>query len=134
MANALYTKGKERILKGEINWLADEIKVALIASTYTPELGSDGFLADIASHTVGTHQALASRAVAGGAFDADDATWEKVAAGRTLKGVAIFKDTGAPETSPLLVYIDVISGFPFVANGSDVTVQWDSGPFKIWAL
>jgi hypothetical protein len=48
--------------------------------------------------------------------------------------VVIYKDTGSPASSPLLAYIDAITGFPLATNGGDITVQWDNGTFKIFSL
>jgi len=67
-------------------------------------------------------------------FDAADATWLTVLAGDTFEGVVIYKDTGVEATSPLLAYIDTITGFPLASNGGDITVQWDNGTYKIFSL
>jgi hypothetical protein len=48
--------------------------------------------------------------------------------------VVIYKDTGVPGTSPLIAYIDTITGFPLVTNGGDITIQWDNGAYKIFSL
>jgi hypothetical protein len=57
-----------------------------------------------------------------------------VTAGDTLEGVVIYKDTGVAGTSPLLMYIDTITGFPLATNGGDIIVQWDNGAYKIYAM
>ena len=134
MANALFGKGKEKILSGAVNFPADTLKVALLKNTYTPNLATDEFLAGIASHVHGTDQVLSGKTVTLGVFDAADPTWTAVATGATLKGVVIYKDTGVAATSPLLAWIDTITGFPLATNGGDVTVQWDGGTFKIFSL
>jgi len=46
----------------------------------------------------------------------------------------IWKDTGNPATSPLLLYIDTIGGFPLATNGGDITVAWNDGAYKIFSL
>src|SRR5262245_46687925 len=62
-----------------------------------------------------------------GCFDAADGTFVAVPAGAAIDCLAVFKDTGAPATSPLLFYID---GFSVVPNGGDITVQWqNTAPF-----
>lgn len=134
MSNAIYAKGKEKILSGSINFATDTIKVALVKNDYAQNLATDEFYSSISASVISTDQALASKSVTGGVFDAADVTWTAVAAGVTSEGVVIYKDTGNPTTSPLLAYIDTITGFPLATNGGDITVQWDNGAYKIFSL
>ena len=134
MANALYTKGKEKILSGSINFSAGTIKVALINTTYAQNLATDEFFTTLSGKVIGTPQTLAAKTVTGGALDADDMTWSAVTAGDTAKCVVLYKDTGAEATSPLLAFIDTITGFPLATNGGDVTVRWDNGAYKIFGI
>lgn len=134
MANMLYTKAKEKILQGQINFATDTLKVALVKNTYVQSLTTDEFLSTLSGHTLGTDQTLASKAVTGGAFDAADITFAAVSAGDTSEGIVIYKDTGDAATSPLIAYIDVITGFPLTTNGGDVNIQFDNGAYKIFSL
>ena len=134
MANALYALGKEKILSGAINFVSDTIKVALVKNTYPQNLTTDDFYDDISAYVIGTPQTLGSKSVALGVFDAGDVTYTAVTAGDTLEGVVIYKDTGVAGTSPLLAYIDTITGFPLATNGGDITIQWDNGAYKIFSL
>lgn len=134
MANALYALGKEKILSGAINLPSDTIKVALVKNTYPQNLTTDDFYDDISAYVIGTPQTLAAKSVALGVFDAGDVTYTAVTAGDTLEGVVIYKDTGVAGTSPLLAYIDTITGFPLATNGGDITIQWDNGAYKIFSL
>ena len=134
MANALYAKGKEKILSAAVNFVGDTIKVALVKNTYPQDLTNDEFFSAIAAYVVGTPQTLASKTITNGVFDAADVTYTTVPAGSTLEGVVIYKDTGVAGTSALLAYIDTITGFPLATNNGDVTVQWDNGAYKIFSL
>ena len=134
MANSLYAKGKEKFLSGAINLITDTIKVALVKNTYPQNLTTDDFYDDISAYVIGTPQTLAAKSVALGVFDAGDVTYTAVTAGDTLEGVVIYKDTGVAGTSPLLAYIDTITGFPLATNGGDITIQWDNGAYKILSL
>jgi len=136
MANALYAKGKEKLLSSTnaISLDADTIKVALMKNNYAQNLATDEFHSTISSHIVGTPQTLSSKSITAGVFDAADPTWSAVTAGDTLEAVVIYKDTGTSATSPLLAYIDTITGFPLTTNGGDITVVWDNGAFKIFSL
>lgn len=134
MANALYAKGKEKMLSGAINFASDTIKVALIKNNYAQNLSTDEFYTSISAHVLNTPQTLTSKSVTGGVFDAADPTFTAVTAADVSEGVVIYKETGVAETSPLLAYIDTITGFPLTTNGGDITVQWDGGSFKIFSL
>ena len=134
MANALYALGKEKILSGAINFVSDTIKVALVKNTYPQNLTADDFYDDISAYVIGTPQTLGSKSVALGVFDAGDVTYTAVTAGDTLEGVVIYKDTGVAGTSPLLAYIDTITGFPLATNGGDITIQWDNGAYRVFSL
>ena len=52
MANALYAKGKEKILSAAVNFTADTIKVALVKNTYPQNLAADEFYTDISAYAV----------------------------------------------------------------------------------
>lgn len=134
MANALYAKGKEKILSALINFPADTIKVALVKNDYAQNLTTDEFYTSISTSVIGTPQTLGTKTVAGGVFDAADATFSAVTGGSTLEGVVIYKDTGVAGTSALIAYIDTITGFPLATNGGDITIAWDNGAFKIFSL
>ena len=134
MANALYAKGKEKILSAAVNFAVDTIKVVLVKNTYPQNLADDEFFTAISAYVVGTPQTLATKTVAAGVFDAADALFEAVASGDTLEGVVIYKDTGVAGTSALLAYIDTITGFPLATNGSDITIQWSNGAYRIFTL
>ena len=134
MSNAWYAKGKEKQLSATINLVSDTIKVMLVKNTYPQNLATDEFVADISAYRLSTDQTLGSKSVTGGVFDAGDVTYSAVTAGDTSEGVVIYKDTGAEATSPLLMYIDTITGFPLATNGGDIVIQWDNGAYKIYAM
>ena len=134
MANALYAKGKEKILSSLINFPRDTIKVALVKNDYAQNLTTDEFFTSISTSVIGTPQTLGTKTVTGGVFDAADATFSAVTGGSTLEGVVIYKDTGVAGTSALIAYIDVITGFPLATNGGDITIAWDNGAFKVFSL
>ena len=134
MANTLFTKGKEKILSGAINFTTDTIKALVVSSAYTPDLTTHEFLSDVEAHRLGTDGTLTSKTITSGRLDADDVTWAAVAAGSTAKAVVLYKDTGLAGSSPLLLYIDTITGWPLATSGGDITVQWDNGAYRIFSL
>lgn len=134
MANALYGKGKEKLLTAAINLSSDTIKVALLSSAYSPNLSTDEFHSGISANILGTPQTLGSKTITLGVFDAADITFAAVTAGSTASRLVIYKDTGLSASSPLLAVIDTITGFPLATNGGDIQVVWDSGANKIFSL
>ena len=134
MANAWYRKGAEKVLLAQVNFDTDTIKARLVKNTYAQNLSTDEFISSVTAITGSTDQTLAKTSVTNGVFDADDITFTAVPAGETSEGVVIYKDTGVEGTSPLLMYIDTITGFPLATNGGNVVIQWDNGAYKIVSL
>ena len=134
MANAWYRKGAEKVLLAQVNFDTDTIKARLVKNTYAQNLSTDEFISSVTEITGSTDQTLANPSVTNGVFDADDITFTAVPAGETSEGVVIYKDTGVEGTSPLLMYIDTITGFPLATNGGNVVIQWDNGAYKIVSL
>lgn len=131
MANRLYPKGAQKILDGLVNFSTDAIKAVLVSDAYVFSAAHE-FQSDLA--TVGAPVALANKVTSGGIFDADDVSFGALPAGNTVKALALFVDTGNPSTSALLAYYDVVTGFPFSTNGSEVSTPWSDGPAKILSL
>lgn len=142
MANALYDLGRQKFLSGDLDFDAHTIKVALVLSTYTPNLATNEFYdngggavnGNVSARVVGTPQTLATKTVTAGVADADDVTFTTVAGGSTVGFIAIYRDTGTPTTSPLIALIDTATGLPLTTNGGDITIQWDNGSNKIFKL
>ena len=134
MANVFYAKGKEKILSADIDWVTDTIKVMLVKNTYPQNLSTDEFLDDVEAYRLNTDQTLSGKSITNGIFDAADPTWTAVTAGDTSEGVVIYKYTGSAATSPVLIYIDSITGFPLATNGGDITAAWDNSANKIFSL
>lgn len=135
MANALYDKGREAFLNGDIDWSADNIKVVLVdAADYTVDLANHDFLNDVAAGArVATSGNLSSKTSTAGVADAADVTYSSVS-GDQSEALIIYKDSGVESTSNLIAYIDTATGLPVTPNGGDITVTWDNGANKIFKL
>lgn len=135
MANALYQKWKEAIIQASANSsLGGTVKAVLVdGADYTFSQSHD-FLDDVPSGArVGTPQTLGSKTYTNGVFDAADITFSAVT-GDPCEALIIFIDTGSEATSRLVAYIDSATGLPVTPNGGDITIAWDSGANKIFAL
>jgi len=135
MANELYTKAKQGLIDGSIDLDTDDIRVILVdAADYTPNLATDDNLDDIPSGArVAVSGALQSKTVTDGVFDAADIVISAVS-GDQFEYLVLYKHTGTESTSRLILLIDSATGLPCTPNGSDITVQWDSGANKIFKL
>lgn len=135
MANALYDKGRQAFLDGDIDWSNDTIKVLLVdAADYTVSLSTHDFKDDVPGGAiVATSGALSSKSSTNGVADAADVTLSAVS-GDPSEALIIFKDTGSAATSPLIAYIDTATGLPVTPNGGDITITWDNGSNKIFKL
>lgn len=132
MANALYDKCRERLLKAQIDWLGDTINCVLgTSSIYTVNLTTHEYYNAMQSGVVAGPVALASKAVTAGAADANDVTFSSVS-GVAIQFIGLYKVVTNPADSPLIAYIDTATGLPITPNGGDIIVTWDNGPNKIF--
>lgn len=136
MSNALYTKGKQKLLEGSIDLADDDIRVALVdTGVYTANLSTDDFYSDIPNNAVVAIANLENRSVTDGIFDADDATFLSVpASSNTIELIVILKWTGNSETSPILGHVDTANGLPTTPNDGNITIIWSEATSKIFRL
>ena len=134
MTNRLYPKGKERLLGGQIDLDTDPIKAALV-STSASYSASHEFWSSLSSNVVGTPQTLSSVTLTDGVFNASNTVFTAVT-GSPVGSVVLFKDTGNASTSPLLAWVDTTSAgaISVTPNGGNISVNWDTGSSKIFAI
>lgn len=133
MANAVQASARKLFLDGDIDLLNDTIKVVL-TKTYSYSSAHD-YLDDVtAGYRVAT-ATLASKTTTGGAFDSADPTFSAVAAGSTVTGIWVYKDTGTDSTSPLIAWYDTnasSAAISIVTSGGNITLTLSaSGWFSI---
>ena len=122
-------------MQGNIAWLTDNIKLALVSSAYTVNLTTDQYFNVIPGGAVIQSSGnFASKISTNGTANAANVTCSTVPSGSTVTYVVIYKDTGLSSTSPLILYIDTATNLPVTTNGGDITVQWDAGTNKIFTL
>lgn len=133
MTTVVYPRGLEALMSGSVNLSSDTIKAQMVTSAYT--YSSSHQYASSLAGLVGTAATLASKTVTAGVFDAADVTYSSVAAGSTVTGIAIYKDTGSSATSPLLAFISMkgdTTALAIVTDGGNIVISWNaSGIFKI---
>lgn len=73
MANFVYAKCKDSILKGLIDFNSDSIKILIVNNTYTPNQNADEFISDIPVNSrLSSSSALSNKVIANGVLDASD--------------------------------------------------------------
>lgn len=146
MANALYDKGRNKFLRGEISWNNDVIDVALVnlnvaEGGYSPDLANDEFFSDIPgtarvavlSDNVQRETELIHKTTENGVADAANAVFEEVE-GALIGAIVIFKWGATDEASPLIAFKDTALVLPVEPDGRDITISWNDGPNKIFKL
>lgn len=147
MSNVLYPLFKQAALSPgatggstqatNINLTTDTIKVALVKTTagYTYS-ASHQYYSDLTpgSNAVGTPVAVTSPTVTNGVFNAASPVTFTSVTGSAVGALVVYKDTGTASTSPLIYYCDTATGLPVTPNGGNITITWDSGSNKIFAL
>ena len=136
MANAIYPKYKEALMKGNANVDLDggTVKAALVdTGTYT-YAETHEFLSSL-SGVVGTAQTIGNTTVgvvAAAVFDGDNVTYTGVT-GNSAEALVIYIDTGVAGTSRLVAYLDTdVTGLPVTPNSGDIAVTWNAaGIFKL---
>lgn len=132
MANAFVATGAKAFADGGINWLSDTIKAILADASFTPTYDSNGninnaqFLSDVSSSQVGSPSTISGKTSTAGILGASDLSFSGVS-GNTVVRIWVYKDTGTPSTSQLILAYDSASGLPLDPIGGIVTVAWDTG-------
>lgn len=133
MASVVYNAAKANLLNGGIDLDTDTIKVALVTSSYTPDIDTHEDFADVTNEVSGTGY-TAGGATLGtvtvtknttddrGVFDAADVTWSSSTI--TARGAVIYKSTGVAGTSLLLCYVDF--GSDKTSSNGNFTIQWSA--------
>ena len=137
MASAIYPFAKSLFLNATIDMFNDVIEAILVDDSYVYSTAHD-CITTIRNYQVGSPCVLTVTSIANGVFDANDATFTAVTTDtvplQKVSGVVIYKYKNDSDLqSTPIVYIDC-SSTPITPNGSNITVQWDNGPNKIFAL
>jgi len=134
MISILYNRYKAEDLKGNIDLVNDTIKVALLTSSYTPDIDAHENFDDVSADEVsGTNYTAGGKTLTNksvvqndtsdkGVFDADDINWENSTI--TARYAVLYKDTGTPSTSTLIGYIDFEGDE--ISDSGHFTINWDT--------
>lgn len=100
--------------------------------TYSPNHAT---LADVPATTrVGAFGTLSGKTSTNGIADASDVQFGSISAGTIAQACIIAKRTMYDNTSALIAYYDAGVGLPVTTDGGPLTIQWDNGTNRIFAL
>ncbi len=128
MANYLFNDALTSIVKGEILWNSDTIKVALYSTA--PDIDADTYLTDITGEATGTGYTTGGNTLAGKSVttddtnnrtivDATDAQWTGLTT--TFRYIVVYQSTGNAATSRLITCIDLGSTQTLTNGTYDIT-------------
>jgi hypothetical protein len=137
--SAIYPRAKEDFLSGAINLSTDTIRVILVDTGVYTFSSSHTSLADIpaaarVTNFGGTAQALASKTVTSGIFDAADVSFSGLSSAPSFEAFVIYRDTGTESTSRLIAFIDSGTNLPTAANANTVNLAFDNGANRIFGI
>lgn len=132
MASQAFNKGITKIMDGTIVYTSATIKVMLVKSTYSHN-PDNNFVSSISAdeisvsgysrQTLGTKSVSQDDANNRANFAGANSTFATLAAGQTIGGAVIFRDTGSDATSELICFSDTGDT---ATNGNDVIIAWPS--------
>lgn len=129
-----YNSYKGNLLNAEIDHEADTIKLALVSSSYTPDIDTHQFFSDITNEVSGTGYTAGGFTLAGKAVTVDttnnraelDAT-DLTNTSTTISNVRyaiLYKSTGVASSSPLIGYFDLDGNQSSI--GGDFSFTWNA--------
>lgn len=135
---AWYGKASTHLVKGEVAYLTDSIKVLLMTSAYVFDQDAHETYADVVASEVANGNGYTTRGLALGTktvtYDAATNRTRLFAAnavwtpgnGQSLSGSSaiIYKDSGTDNTSWLLGFVNF--GATITAVGAPLTINWDT--------
>lgn len=131
----LFLRVFDALADKEIDWLADDVRVMLLSSSYTPNLDSHDYVDDVRAYEIsGTNYTADGALLAGKTvnvnttdnrveFGANDVSW--ASATITARYAVVYVDTGVDSTSPLIALLD-FGGAESVTAGT-FPINWGDG-------
>ena len=135
MANEMYPLSRQAFGAAELNWVADDWRVALLDNTYVYNAAHD-FYDDVSATEVAVAD-LVSKTNVLGVCDADNVTFPGVAFGDTIGSIVVYQWTGSAATSRVVIFYDTTAAAVMISvatDGGDVTVRWSNGSTKMFRI
>lgn len=142
MANGMFGGGKLALASGNVDWINASFSALLVdLSHYSPDLADDISLADIPEAAIVATaningKALSLVEIAGEIFCqliADNVVFNSVPEeGKEVTAIVIALNAETFSGSTLLFIWDDVSQFPVTPDGTDITIEWDTGDNRVF--
>lgn len=134
MANFIYNAAKVSLGKEEIDWENDTIKVAMLTSSYTPDIDNDVYFSDVTNEVSGSGYTAGGFTLANtsitqddtndrAVYDADDLAESPVSIS-SYRYLVVYVSTGTDSTSRLICLIDL--GTDQTVDNDILEISWGS--------
>ena len=132
MSNFAYQRARAEVIRGNIDLLADTLKVCLLnsATNLPVDNGVIHYFSEFSADVVGTPQTLQNKTISDAAqLRADPVTFTGLPSVGVMAAVVIYKDTGVAGTSQVIASYDTSSTyslftFPRTLVGQDIKINW----------
>ena len=121
MPSGMYSHSLSEILRGRIDFVNNSITLIACSSLYLPSFADEQNQSDIPDGAFLAEEILTGNSIDGSDFVADPVTFTGIAAGTSIGGFVLSKDTGIAGTSTLIAFFDVTN---FDADGTDIVVSF----------
>ena len=115
----IYPLARQLFVNAGLDWATSNVKALLLAAAYTPDF-TQGYLSGIPSAFIlATSGNIAGKTGANGLLDGNTTSFGVVSSTAKAGYILLYKDTGVPSTSPLILFLDSpdISGMPQMLTG-----------------
>lgn len=135
MANEMYPLSRQAFGDGDLDFVGQDWRAALLDDTYTYDPNHEfyddlvGVLADSGNLT-GKSNVL-------GVMDADDVTFTSVTAGDDVERIVVYQWTGVAATSRVVIFYDTLASAAMIntpTDGGDIIVRWSNGSTKMFRI
>lgn len=136
MSNFIYTKAKQAILNGEINFSQDVFRLLFVNQNYSPNQTLHEYVSDVSNSAIVQRSSnLTNVSNNNGVIDADDVTFT-LDANTGFSSIILFQAKNLDQESRLIAYIDTVEGLPY--SGSAVPlptiIVWSNLAGKILSI
>jgi hypothetical protein len=136
MSNFVYTKAKEAILNGQINFGENNFKILFTNSNYTADQSLNEFVSDIESSSiVYRSDNLTNVSNINGIIDADDLSFT-LSSNIDFNSIILFQSKNSDQESRLIAHIDEVVGLPYIGSSEPLSavIVWSNLSGKILSI
>jgi hypothetical protein len=143
--NILYDNARKHFAMGNIRWKStggDTIRFFFVNTIYEFDKVNHETLADIpgiyrygrSGQTFIDGFEMIINDPIGGICDAQDITITGLQAGLQIGSIVIYKEGTSDADSLLISSLNIGSGMPFISDGTDIHIEWNNTPIRLFRI